>query len=548
MKTNARQDLYTLIRSMMLFRLIAATAFLFVGFILLESSYPFYILIGSLYFLTIVYLLVIQSHSGSRAFPYVQIAVDIIIVSCLIGVARTPDGIFLFLYLLPIISASLYYNMWRSSFVALGCGVLYTGIILGKYYSGYGGANMEKSALFSMVLMNLIIFYIVGFLSGYLGKIVSVRGDELRNLQNLHNLILDNMNSGLISADMEGRIIYSNSAAEQTTGYFSGELKGRKISDFFIKTDDRKTHFDPSEFIKKRGSQPRAEALVITKHGEEIPIGYNTSTIRDQDGNVIGSIIVFTDLRNVKRLEEKLRQADKLRAVGTLAAGIAHEIRNPLAAISGSIEMLGEIAGMDEANKRLFDVVQKESARLNLIIEGFLNYTREVAPKMQRVKTRELIEEVVLLMRNDPGISSEIRISVDTLTDDIDIFGDAMQLKQVFINLVKNAAEATSGKGEINIKISRDDESGLIDIIVSDNGCGMDDESLKHIFTPFYTTKKKGVGIGLSVAEKIVRNHGGQINVESRRNEGTRFTISLPAWSGEMELTGVDNYGKDSDS
>jgi len=125
----------------------------------------------------------------------------------------------------------------------------------------------------------------------------------------------------------------------------------------------------------------------------------------------------------------------------------------------------------------------------------------------------------------------------------VDIFGDAMQLKQVFINLVKNAADAMPNGGDVDIKISHDEESGMIDIIVKDAGCGMDEDSIKNIFTPFYTTKIKGVGIGLSVAEKIVRNHGGQISVESRRDAGTQFTVSLPAWSGEMELTGVETYG-----
>ena len=475
MKTGTRQDLYSLIRPMMLFRLIAATAFLLIGFLLLESSYPFYILIGALYLLTIVYLLIIQSHSASRFLPYVQIAVDIIIVSCLIAVAKSMAGIILFLYLIPIVSASLYFDMRRSAFVALGCGMMYSSIILYKHFAGISDPAVENNALISTIAMNLIIFYIVGFLSGYLGRLVSASGIELRNLQNLHNLILNNMNSGLISADTNGKIIYSNSAAEQILGYGSNELKGKNIIDIFVKVRGERTHFDPSEPQGRRLQNSRAEAFAATKNGEDIPIGYNSSLIRDQDGAVIGRILVFTDLRNVKRLEERLRQSDKLKAVGELAAGIAHEIRNPLAAISGSIEMLAELADMDDANRRLFQVVQKESARLNLIIEGFLNYARDNTPRLQKINMKSMLEEIMILMRNDPAINMNVRISVDTADEDVDILGDSMQLKQVFINLMKNAADAMPQGGDMDIRIISDRESGMVDIVVSDTGYGISD-------------------------------------------------------------------------
>jgi two-component system, NtrC family, sensor histidine kinase PilS len=547
-KDFSRPDLYSLLRPMMLFRLIAATAFLFIGFLLLESSYQFYILIGVLYFLTIVYLLIMQSHSASMLLLYIQIAIDILIISCLIAVAKSMAGIFLFLYLIPIVSVSLYFGVRRSTLIALGCGAIYSSIILFKHYAGFSDAAIEHSVLFSTIAMNLIIFYIVGFLSGYLGKLVSAKGIELRNLQNLHYLILDNMNSGLISTGKDGKVIYSNTAAEQVLGYRTGELKGKDISSLFIKGKGDRRHFDPSENRGRQGPGMRSETFILTKNLEEIPIGYNTSLIRNHNGETIGKIVVFTDLRNVKRLEERLRQADRLKAVGELAAGIAHEIRNPLAAISGSIEMLAELTDTDEANKRLFDVVQKESARLNLIIEGFLNYTRESAPKLQRVDAREMLGEIVMLMKNDPIVNRSIKILIDTLSDDVDILGEPMQLKQVFINLIKNAADAMPEGGKVIIEISRDMDTEMIDTTVTDTGCGIKEEDIPNIFTPFFTTKAKGVGIGLSVAEKIVRSHGGQISVESRKGEGTKFTVSLPAWSKEMEAPSLEAYGANSGS
>ena len=545
-----RPDLNIIIRPMMMFRLIIATAFLFVGFLVLKGdSYPFYLLIGAFYLMTIFYLLVFQRRGTPASLPYFQITIDVIIVTSLILVAKSMGGIFLFLYLIPIISASLYFDMKQSIVVALGCGLTYCSIILGKYYSGYPGAEPDISALLYSMFLNLVIFHVVGFLCGYLAKLVSTKGLELSKLQNMHNLILNSMNSGLISVDVEGRIVYANTATQQMTGFTPGEIKGKPIGDVFsLVAGETRTPLIVKAGQMETEHGPRAEALSRTSQGDEIPIGYNVSSIRDQDGRVVGGIIVFTDLTRVKGLEEKLRQADKLRAVGELAAGIAHEIRNPLAAISGSIEMLAECTDADDGNKRLFNVILKESSRLNGIIEGFLNYTRNKPPDLQRISARELLDEIALLMRQDPVIQENIAILVDIDDNDIGLYGDPGQLKQVLINLVKNAADSMPRGGEIRLKAGPSSEPGFANLVVSDNGCGIPEETLGDVFNPFFTTKSNGMGIGLSVAEKIVRSHGGQISVQSGTGEGTAFKLILPSWQEKEEMAGAAAYGENSDS
>ncbi len=547
---TARPDLRIILRPMMLFRLIVATAFLIVGFFVLDDgSYPFFLLIGTFYFLTIIYLLIIQSHSTPLFLPYVQMTVDFVIITCLICVAKSMGGIFLFLYLIPIVSASLYFGMKQSVMVALGCGLTYCSIILYKNHAGYSEGTVANAYLLYTMFLNLVIFYVVGFLCGYLGRLVSMKGLELGRLQKLHNLILDNMNSGLISVGNDGRIVYSNSAAEGILGHSASDLKGEKLSELFIQVEEGEGRpLGLSEATDKPNGGSRAESLGVTRQGKEIPIGYNVSLIRDQEGEIVGKIIVFTDLTKVKRLEEELRQADKLKAVGELAAGIAHEIRNPLAAISGSVEMLAGLADLDEGNRRLFDVVLKESSRLNIIIEGLLNYTRDRAAELQRVDTVEMLEEIAMLMENDPALSDNIEISIDTRQDDVDIVGDSGQLKQVFLNLIKNAADAMPEGGHIGIAVSRQAGSDAVEIVVSDTGCGIEEGHLEDIFNPFFTTKSSGIGIGLSLAEKIIRNHGGQISVKSRRGEGTTFVISVPAWVDRSVAVGVGAYGENTDS
>ena len=531
---------------MMRFRVIIATAFLLVGFVVLKDDmYPMLTLIAAFYSLTVLYLLVAKSRPIPVYFPYIQMAADILIITCIITVTKSRGGIFLFLYLIPIISAGLYSGVKLSVTVSLGCGLLYSSVILYNYYGGYSGENVDAAPLFYTMFLNLVVFYVVGFLCGYLAKLVTIKGRELSKLQNLYNLILENMNSGLISIDHNGGIIYSNSATEKILGYPVPELKGKNLSELFANVEDGKRKpFDPSIASRRRGYSARQETLGLTKQGGATPIGYNMSEIRDDDGRKIGEIMVFSDLTRVKRLENKLRQAEKLKAVGELAAGIAHEIRNPLASINGSIEMLAESADSSDGDKRLFNVIMKESSRLNDIIEGFLNYARDREPELRRINVREMLEDVLMLMRNDPAFGNRIQISIDIDSSDVEILGDPGQLKQVFINLIKNAAEAILEEGNINVLVSPAKDPEYVEIAVSDNGSGIPQEKLKDIFNPFFTTKSNGMGIGLAVAEKIIRKHGGQISADSVPGEGTTVAVNLIAWTEENETAGAGVYGQ----
>jgi len=272
------------------------------------------------------------------------------------------------------------------------------------------------------------------------------------------------------------------------------------------------------------------ELVGLTEAGDEVPIGYNLSLIADEYAEEhAGKIMLFTDLTEVKRLERRLRQADRLKAVGELAASIAHEIRNPLASIASSIEMLGESASLDAGEQRLLRIVLNESDRLNHIIEEFLAYARERVPSLAPRDLRAIVEDVVELFQNNAAAATGTTIEVRAPEVPPRVPADDEQLKQVFYNLLRNATDAMPDGGKIEIEIEPwTAEPATVCVRVHDTGCGISPEVLEHVFEPFYSTKRQGLGIGLALAEKIVRAQRGTIAVESRPGAGTTFTITLP--------------------
>jgi two-component system sensor histidine kinase PilS (NtrC family) len=241
-----------------------------------------------------------------------------------------------------------------------------------------------------------------------------------------------------------------------------------------------------------------------------------------------GVIAVFKDLTEVREMEERMRKADRLAAIGELSAGIAHEIRNPLASISGSIEMLYnelELAGDD---KRLMQLVMRESDRLNRIINDFLEFARLRPPTRRAVSVSKCLVEVVTLLRNNPAVKNGVETEIRSASDDVVVEFDEEQMKQVMLNLAINACEAMHGSGKLVIETKRTAD-GRAKVVFQDEGCGIGDEARAHLFEPFFTTKEGGTGLGLAIANKIVEAHGGRIEARNRSGGGAEFSVVLPA-------------------
>lgn len=532
----------------LLFRAYAATLCLFTGALLL---------------LTALYTVLLRRRFHPRLFANIQIFADVFLVSVVIALTGWEDSKFTFLYIIPIITTSLFFQLRQSISIALLSSMLYAAVILFHRYRLSVPVREGGIETFYSLYIRTVIFCVVGYLCGHLANLLEKEKQELRELKNLHHLILSGMNSGVLTTDASDRIIYANRAAEEILRLPAAQLKRWSLGDLFLSDGDRPLEEIVNESLNGHGSmgKRKAELCARTTEGRIVPIGFNIAALplaaqrgrrgkRAQSteagrrlvrehgqanrlGKPVGKVMVFSDLTEVKELERRLRAIDKFRAAGELAAGIAHEIRNPLASITGSVEMLAESQELSETNRKLLSVLMSESTRLNGIIEDFLAYARRGNLDLKKEDLCQIMKEAVELVGRSGKLPPGVRIELVTPPEPAIVSADRSCMSQVFLNLLNNAVEAVEGRGMIFVKI----ESPLVTndryaITVSDTGNGIPPDKLSRVFEPFFTTKKNGVGIGLCIAERIIREHNGHIDITSEVGKGTSVTVVIPVDQG----------------
>jgi two-component system sensor histidine kinase PilS (NtrC family) len=363
---------------------------------------------------------------------------------------------------------------------------------------------------------------------------------DLGRLRRLHERTVGSLLSGLLTTDREGRVTSFNPEAERITGRDAASVIGLSLDEVLPGARARvlAASEDPS------GIRLRARMPFRNPRGETLHLGLSGSILRELDGSPGGHVVIFQDVTDVVRMELELRRSERLAAVGQLSAAIAHEIRNPLAAISGSIQMLHATASPagDDESRRLMEIVLRETRRLNALITDFLQYARPGPAKLERVALGELAEEIVKMLENARASGVEIRCDVPA---ELAVRGDAGQIRQVLWNLCRNALQAMPEGGALEISArgdtasaaqasdeegrnARDEGEGAIEIVVRDAGVGMPPEVLERIFDPFFTTKTEGTGLGLATVHRIVEAHGGSLRVESAPGLGSTFRVRLP--------------------
>jgi two-component system sensor histidine kinase PilS (NtrC family) len=328
-----------------------------------------------------------------------------------------------------------------------------------------------------------------------------------------------------LTINNEGRIRVFNRYAAELTGITHEEAYDRFLPEIMTGF----TSFADRIFALCRGEieyQSTTDGTMI--------FGFKSVPFADKEGNSVGAIIDFQDLTQLKRMEAELLKAERLAAIGELSARIAHEIRNPLASISGSVQLITQGDRIDEADKKLLNIIIRETERLNALIRDFLAYARPSQPVKMPVHLKQLILDISSLLESDPHFRNVI--INNNCPEWLTISVDRDQMQQVFWNLLLNAAEAMPSGGMIKIDAmivtARLEESGFGEkakIVVMDNGAGMTLKELQKVFEPFFTTKPEGTGLGLATVYRIIESHGGTIMVESTCNSGTTFTIYLPA-------------------
>jgi two-component system sensor histidine kinase PilS (NtrC family) len=381
--------------------------------------------------------------------------------------------------------------------------------------------------------MHVSMFFLVGTVGGYLADRIKLKGRALQHAQSAleqlrvdTNYILENMSSGVLVVDTDGRVVTMNAAAEQILELGKNTVEMRPIHQALaVRAPDLAHELELS--LQSEHGKRRQEIATHTRGGRDRPLGISISHLHDGDGNRRGIIAVFQDLTEVHEMRERVRKADRLAAIGELSAGIAHELRNPLASISGSIEMLYQELELDGENKRLMELIMRESDRLDRIISDFLEFARLRTPRRFPSRVDKSLSETMVLLKKNAEKSNGITVRLECAHDLPTVFMDDEQLRQVFMNLSINACEAMTDGGTLEV-VAAPRGAEAIQVEFRDSGRGIDPESVDRFFEPFFTTKEGGTGLGLAIANKIVAAHGGAIGFRNREGGGAVFTITLP--------------------
>jgi two-component system sensor histidine kinase PilS (NtrC family) len=543
------------IHGLMIFRLILVTLILGTVIVFLLGSRAEFSLIpivGLLiltYLISVFYWLALKWEISPVVLIYVQLSVDVVLVTGILYYSGGAESILTLLYLLIIISASMFLRLGGMLVITAVASAAY-GLLSWLQYEGLVktvsffepdrlSRPPEQSPL--NVFLNICFFFLVAVLSGFLAEKLRRKGEELettsqrlRRMQLDTDDILENIPSGLVTLDGEGRVEYFNGAAEKILGLRVSQIKDHPYDQVFDKNHQELTVVLRTA-LEEAVIYDRKELNITSPNGKSIPLGISTTLLGAGDGQRSGVIAVFQDLTDAKDLERKARRADRLAVLGQLSAAIAHEIRNPLATISGSVELLRDTPQLSGEERKLLELVTHESERLNRIITDFLLYARIRPAEPTEVELDRVIEETLTLIRNHHDYRDDIEIINEIGDRHLRVWADGDQVKQIFLNIAINALQAMTGGGRLTVGLKdRPVEDGprgfrMVDVFFRDTGTGIEPEELGEIFEPFYSSKKNGTGLGLSIAQRIVENNGGTLIVESQPGKGTTFVVSLLA-------------------
>ncbi len=506
-------------------------------FIIPDINNIFYTMLFLAFLLNSIYLLFFYHSKYLLVTVIILFVFDTFFISSLVHITQNTQPIFLFLYLINILLFGLIFP-WRGAFfLALLTSFLFTVLLILNPY-------IVNSNLAFALGVNNMAFFLVAFLSSYLSSQMGFMGQKIEHqtqnihtLQDMNKLILETMPSGLIVFDTKGYIMQFNISAKNI---LEKNLLRISISSLL---KDLNTYLNSPIYQKKKHivweetytlqSTEKRLGLTLTPLTTENRKWKNH--LRDisqgtaQSDPILGHILLIQDLTNIKRLEEVARRNEKMAAIGQLAAGIAHEIRNPLASISGSIQLLEMTLSQDgdgTENKRLYNIVLKEIDRLNLLITEFLNYARPEKIPNDQVNIHQVLKDTLEKIKLNHKLPSHVKQNVD-LRSKGSLIGQVEKLEQVFLNLMLNAYQAMEKTHPAQIFVKSYNKGGCLFVSIKDTGPGLNPEVKDRIFEPFVTTKSSGTGLGLATTHKILENHKAKIHVNSEKNKGTEFLIEF---------------------
>lgn len=491
---------------------------------------PLLILIGVSYVEALVSAFLLKIILHTRFFTQVQIVWDLLFVSVLIILTGGVESVFSFAYLLVIVSASFLLSRRLTILAAASAVILFGGILDLQFFNYLHVFNLFRSvpdgSFFSAIFVHGVAFFLTAILSGTLAerwrhseKQLQLKTIDYAELEKMNRTILSHISSGLMLINTKGRIRSFNRAATDITGLSLADVYDREVSVMF------------PGLLVRLSTEPillrREEGTFLRQNGDELILGYATTSAKDSQGENLGILVTFQNLTQLKKVEEDLKQTDRLAAVGRLAAGMAHEIRNPLASISGSVQLLMEAEHAPPEDLRLMGIVVKEADRLSSLLSDFLAFARPKQPLKEMVNVASILDQLADMLTADHRFKG---IGFKQIYPDESIyFLDQGQILQALWDLAINAAEAMQGRGQLTFIIETQDN---FTIVVEDTGPGISKEIKSRIFEPFFSTKEQGTGLGLASVYSIVESHGGKVTVDKGAAGGARFSLVFAVGEG----------------
>jgi two-component system sensor histidine kinase PilS (NtrC family) len=490
------------------------------------------------YGLTLLYIGVGQIIRSRKINLAIQLAGDLLVETLLVYFTGALDSPFSFLYLVSIITASMMLYRRGGLFTASGAVILY-GTLGDLMYYGFIPVPEQSwitttawttARLYLNIATNFAGFYATALLTSYIAEKLQKTSEELDvNRQNLAALralnqnVVESIPSGLITLSPEGIVSFVNPAGCQILRTESRSVTGHHIAELGF--------FREEEWEEVRRTLAAEGVVRVEKNNfrvadEDRSLGYALTPLNTLEGTASGYTLIFQDLTEMKKLEAELRLKDRMAAVGELSAGIAHEIRNPLAAIAGSVQVLKKSEALSPQEQRLMSIILKESERLNKSIADFLRFVRPQDKRTTEFDIAASLSETLDLLANSPELRPDHHIERHIAPGSFTLVGDADQIRQVFWNLARNAVQAMPVGGVL--RVSTEVGADTYRIFFTDSGRGMSEVDQRRLFQPFRTNFPSGTGLGMAISYRIVQAHGGDIDVASRPGMGTMITVSLP--------------------
>lgn len=502
---------------------------------------PLFLLIGATFALTALYTATVDLAVRHRWLIDLQLAADVGLVSAAVLLTGGPSSMLATLYVMPVMAASLIQLRLGGLLVALLGTVLY-GAVLAFEYSGWellafrwlpAAALLPplRHAVF-VLLLNGLGLVVIALLTGYLAERIRTADERLErargriaSLEAFNQIVIDSLTGGLATADEEGSVLTFNRAAEQITGWSAAEAVGRPARDI-LQLPDSLCAALPG--LVESGHGRRVEYAFETRDGRRLDLGLTAAPLVAGRGRV-GRLFTFQDVTERRRREREAQSERRLAAIGQMAAGIAHEIRNPLASMTGAVQVLRRELALTDEQARLMDIVVRESERLNETIHHFLAYARPRPRALQRVDLRRVVTDTATLVAHSPERHPGHRVEPVPPGPEVPVLGDEAQLRQVVWNLATNALRAMPRGGTLAMTVHPADAAGRTALTVRDEGVGIAPEELDRVFEPFRSSFPGGSGLGLAVVHRIVTDHGGSIELDSTAGAGTTVRVLIPA-------------------